>query len=313
MPLRREAGTERAPHRPTGPVPWVLIAADAAYAWQSGHGLIKLPDSVLVLESFGGWSLAPDGTILRWQTPVSPQQHLVCHLRLVSGAVMLTKAPGNLGEDFYGPNGTACQVENFDQVNGVWQHSRYAIRHDGTWRQLRHELLMRSSPSSPGAQFSPDGNLIAITVLLSDGLTTCVEVIDLRSGTDQRYVCAELLGTGAWSPDGKRLLVQTYEEPFRGYHPAVIDLETGATNRVAEVPDRDAQVAHLQLLGWIDDRRLLGWRMHARRLGIWAVDVLDGQNSPLAEMRSPVIQRDLHYILMAPGAVQASPHMLISP
>lgn len=298
--------------RPVSGVPWVAVGADAVWAWQPGHGLIKLSESILTRKPLGGSSLSPEGTILRWQTPADPRLRLVCHLRLASGAVVVTRAPDDLGEDFYGQNGMVCHVQNVDLVNGVWQHSRYSIRHDGKWRNLPHQQLLRSSPSSPGVQFSSDGSRIAATVLLADGLTTCIEVTDLSLGTARRYVRTELLGTGAWSPDGRHLLVQQYGEAFQGYHPAVLDLENGSTTLIAEVPNQDIRVAQLQLLGWIDDRRVLGWRLHERRLQIWTVDVFNGHLVRLTEMRSPVSHRDLHYLLMAPNAVQADPELLLS-
>lgn len=302
------------PVRPSSPVPWVIIGVGAVWAWQPGKGLIKLPDGVLARGAAEMWSLSGDGTTLRWRTPVHARQRLMCHLRLISGAVVLTEAPEPVGEDFYGANGAVCEVRYADLApNGIWQHAEYSVRQEGKWKQLPLRDRLRTQPTSPGVQFSLAGDHVAVTVIMEDGLTTAVDVIDLMAGTAQRFVRMELQGSGAWSPDGQRLLVEEYDEGFHGYRRAVLDLRSASTNLITAAPDQPIQVSDLQLVGWITDQQLLGYRLHNRRLSLWTVDIADGSIIEIVEMRSPASLLDMNCLLMAPSLVQATPHLLHRP
>lgn len=297
--------------RPLSPVPWVIVGVSAVWAWQPDVGLVKLQDAILSRPEAEMWSLSVDGTTLRWRIPVSARLRAMCHLSLQSGAVMLTEAAEPVGQDFYGPDGAVCEVRFSDlSPSGIWQRTDYSVRHNGKWHRLALRDRLRTQPSSPGVQFSPNGDRVAITTLLSDEFMTAVEVIDVHDGTVEQFTRTALQGSGAWSPDGRNLLVEEYDERSGGYHTAVLDVVSGSTSRVFTSPEQTVQAQELTLVGWITDRRLLGYQLRRRTLLLWVLDVENGSVAKVAEMRSPVGVEDLNCLLIAPLVVQATPHTL---
>ncbi|WP_144750275.1 hypothetical protein [Curtobacterium pusillum] len=314
---RRPTGPARRTRsgRPHSPVPWMLTGADGIWVWDPGQGLVRLTDPFADGDDCGGWELAPDGASARYTAwrrgrgPVPERRRI----DLVSGSVVVEpeQPPNTLVFD--GGPGLSATVHSvpldvYDATAVV------TIERDGDVRELEHQFAVGLSPNltGPSVQFSLDRRWAAVGFGWVANPFSRLDLIDLDSSWPRRYsgFGLELVGSGAVSPDGSRLLVLRTE-----HRSGVLERETCVlrtwsreTRPVAVLPGDEHQ--RIEYPGWIDDRALLAVVRDGRQVSVRSVDPDTGAHEELAGFRMPMNGGDVHGFRMAPLLVQSDPGTL---
>ncbi|MEV4508485.1 hypothetical protein AB0K00_05960 [Dactylosporangium sp. NPDC049525] len=128
------------------------------------------------------------------------------------------------------------------------------VGRDGSYRMLRYGYTYLQAGQD--VLLSPDGRYVAghgtYEHLISSADGT-VSVVDLSTGKERRYPGADVVDPVAWSPDGRRLLINRYvgyqpaaagnSEAFDGHDTTtfdsgalwLLDLDSGATTRLLDI------------------------------------------------------------------------------
>jgi hypothetical protein len=296
--------------RPGGPVPWMMAGMEGVWVWDPGKGLVRLEDPFVDGRNCQDWTLSPDGRHLRYVAVPrgldrSPRERR--RLELVSGEVVVEPDPAVGTRVIHAGPGLQARVHHtpLEIYHGT---SAVALERDGEVLQLEPEfdVMLGRNFTGSSIQFSPDRRRAAVNFRWAVNPFGRLDVVDL-DGDSQRGFHAfglEIRGSGAFSPDGVKLLVErTWQGRLLEREMAVCDTWQRDTQPIVVLPENRGQ--DIEYLGWIDDGHLLAHVREKRRVSIRSVDPKSGEQAEIISFGMPMNSGNFHGMWMAPGVVQA--------
>jgi hypothetical protein len=307
--------------RPSSPPPWVAISDDRVWAWDPTAGLLALapiePDEH-TLFFYSPWAL--DGrtiTYLRYfdgrRNPDVPAERRFVQWDLISDertdGPPLERWPSIDEQVYFAPDGRRLTIEFTHPTIDGPRHGRYVLTGEGAEEVLPVTDPLRLSFHGPSAHFSADGRFLALGHRAVGGpVDDWLSITDLTTGELRRHRGLCPAGSGAWSPDGSRLLVRA--DPHSQF--AILDVVSGTTTplRSLEMRSRSSEAAFWEeAIGWADSSRVIAYgRGGSGRLVLSVLDIDRAEQHDVLDLPVPGGGgQGFRGIFMTPAVVQADP------
>jgi hypothetical protein len=138
-----------------------------------------------------------------------------------------------------------------------------------------------------------------------------IQVFDRTAGLiEQRYGFVTE-GSGAWSPNGRKLLGRTISigRSFK-YRVEVFDLDRRDTTPIP-IDSDDYQRFEAPCVGWLDDDHVLLYTRHQRTITFHALHVDTGERTEVSTFRLPMPAGSMGDLRIAPRVVAKRPDALL--
>ena len=307
--------------RPSSPPPWVAISDDRVWAWDPAAGLLALPPiepDEHTLFFYSPW--ASDGrtmTYLRYfdgrRNPDVPAERRFVQWDLVSDertdGPLLEEWPPIDEQIYAAPNGRQLTIEfTHPTVDGP-RHGRYVLAGEGAEEVLPLTDPLRFNFHGPSAHFSADGRFLALGHRAVDGHEDdWLSITDLTTGEHRRHPRLCPAGSGAWSPDGSRLLVRA--DPHSQF--AILDVVSGTAAPLRSLDMKNGSRGASfwdEAIGWADNSRVIAYgRGVSGRLVLSVLDIDRAEQHDVLDLPVPGGGgQGFRGIFMTPAVVQADP------